>query len=64
MIFHILILYIEITAAVETKLFSPAKKLGIFLNNFLLSLERELMILCKMPGKSAKLLSGPKKIPQ
>lgn len=29
--------------------------------NFLLSLEGELMILCKMSGKSAKLLSGPNK---
>lgn len=61
MTFHILILYIEITAAVETKLFSAIKKLGTFKNNFLLSLEGELMILCKMSGKSAKLLSGPNK---
>lgn len=61
MTFHILLLYTEITAAVETKLFSTIKKRGIFKNNFLLSLEGELMILCKMSGKSAKLLSGPNK---
>lgn len=61
MTFHILILYTEITAAVETKLFRTTKNLGIFKNNLSLSLEGEFMILCKMSGKSAKLLSEPNK---
>lgn len=61
MTFHILILYTEITAAVETKLFRTTKKLGIFKNNLSLSLEGEFMILGKMSGKSAKLLSEPNK---
>lgn len=62
MTFHILILYIEITAAVETKLFSAIKKkLCVFKNKFLLSLEGELMLLYKMSGQFTKLLSGPNK---